>query len=204
MACHPGVWARNCATELNPTASLGRPRRSQMTLPVSNPRRELRCISGTWCVPVSNSRLFVFAWRTSCKPLCIGNLEAQAVRRAHSLAAVLWHWRVACATQCLAAPLRCRTTGGAPCPCAWLPAHCIRTHEVAGQCVLRPPQRAGAKTKSVRIGRRLFLACTLSLFQFLLFSPRRRILQTGDKHIKLHLFCRCGRHPSLRQDGQPQ
>ena len=30
MACHPGVWARNCAAELNPTASVGRPRRSPL------------------------------------------------------------------------------------------------------------------------------------------------------------------------------
>ena len=28
MACHLGIWARNCAAELNPTASLGRPRPS--------------------------------------------------------------------------------------------------------------------------------------------------------------------------------
>ena len=30
MACHPGVWARNCAAELNPTASLGRPQGSPL------------------------------------------------------------------------------------------------------------------------------------------------------------------------------
>ena len=31
MACYPGVCARNCAAELNQTASLGRPRRSPLS-----------------------------------------------------------------------------------------------------------------------------------------------------------------------------
>ena len=42
------------------------------------------------------------------------------------------------------------------------------------------------------------------LFQFLLFSPCRSILQTGDKDIKLYLIRSGGCHPSLRQHGQPQ
>ena len=56
----------------------------------------------------------------------------------------------------------------------------------------------------MRIGKRMLLAFTPSLFQFLLFSPRRRILQTGDKDIIRYLICSGGRHPSLRQHGQPQ
>ena len=201
IACHLGVWARNCAAELNPKASPSRSQQSPLPHnPVAGPVSAVLLVRNSaaeqvdphqaqhWShcpdfhpyhsvqsasseahpndpagpqskvrAPLHQSdvvcacvelQLWVFAWRTSSSPLCIGSLEAEAVRCAHFLAAVLWHWRVACATRRLAAPLRCRTTGGAPCPCAWLPAHCIWTHEVPSQCVLAPPNERGTRPRA--------------------------------------------------------